>query len=104
MSFIASETTNEFDVLRNKVIRILSSEPNASSFLATVLEKINTAKLSQKRQINQKWVFHANFAKGWLSGTFLAPDGMAKNPDFNGTILEVENHEKNEKVIISLEI
>ena len=29
---------------------------------------------------------------------------LSENPNFNGTILEVENHEKNEKVIISLEI
>ena len=29
---------------------------------------------------------------------------LSENPDFNGTILEVENHENNEKVIISLEI
>ena len=28
---------------------------------------------------------------------------LSESPDFNGTILEVENHEKNEKVIISLE-
>ena len=28
---------------------------------------------------------------------------LSESPDFNGTILEVENHVKNEKVIISLE-
>ena len=28
---------------------------------------------------------------------------LSETPDFNGVILEVENHEKNEKVIISLE-
>ena len=28
---------------------------------------------------------------------------LSESPNFNGTILEVENHVKNEKVIISLE-
>ena len=28
---------------------------------------------------------------------------LSESPDFNGTVLEVDNHEKNEKVIISLE-
>jgi len=28
---------------------------------------------------------------------------LSKSPDFTGTVLEVDNHEKNEKVIISLE-
>ena len=28
---------------------------------------------------------------------------LAESPDFTGTVLEVDNHEKNEKVIISLE-
>ena len=28
---------------------------------------------------------------------------LSESPDFTGTVLEVDNHEKNEKVIISLE-
>ena len=28
---------------------------------------------------------------------------LSESPDFMGTVLEVDNHEKNEKVIISLE-
>ena len=28
---------------------------------------------------------------------------LSKSPDFTGTVLEIDNHEKNEKVIISLE-
>ena len=28
---------------------------------------------------------------------------LSDSPDFSGTVLEVENHEKNEKIIISLE-
>ena len=28
---------------------------------------------------------------------------LSDSPDFSGTVLEVDNHEKNEKIIISLE-
>ena len=28
---------------------------------------------------------------------------LSESPDFTGTVLEVDNHEKNEKVVISLE-
>jgi hypothetical protein len=28
---------------------------------------------------------------------------LSESPDFTGTVLEVDNHEKNEKIIISLE-
>ena len=77
---------NKFENENNKPLKTISIPLGVLKIVKNLIPKKVTEEL-QKEGIDMQEIIK-----------------LSENPDFNGTILEVENHENNEKVIISLEI